>query len=73
MKINSALIFINRIKNKVLNLLGKHPVFYQYPNKFAPKSHLDIKNKYIDVNGYQKYTIYKDKIIPNSNSYDLLK
>ena len=73
MKLNSAIIFINRIKNKLINQLGKHPVFYQSPNKFAPKLHLEIKDNCIEVNGYQKYIIYNNKIIPDRNSYDLLK
>ena len=73
MKINSVIIFINRFKNIVKNRLGRQPVFYQFPNKFAPKLHLDIKENYIKVNGYQKYIIYKNKIIPDRYSYDLME
>ena len=73
MKLNTVLLLISKNVTKLRNWIVKKPILYKKPNKFAPKLELNYKNSVIVVEGYQKYTISKDSINPDANSYDLLK
>ena len=59
------------IIKKLINLfINKNKLCFS-PNQHAPKPSMRIINDSIQVNGYQKYLINKNNIIPSENSYDL--
>ena len=72
MKLKSVILIINKMIDIIFSRLSSKPSIYLYPNKFAPKSKIEIKEDFINVNGYQKFIIYKNKILPNGDSYDLV-
>ena len=50
---------------------NKEPLVYDDPNKYAPQPNIEKMNNCIRISGYQQFDVYKDKIIPCSESYDL--
>ena len=56
-----------------INKFKKRPVLFNNPNKYAPKTDFKIYKDYININGYQEFKLYKDKLIPSKTSYDLYK
>ena len=66
MKLIDLLIHkINKFKNT--------PVLFNNPNKYAPKTEFIIHDDYININGYQEFKLYTDKLVPSKKSYDLHK
>ena len=61
------------IIKKLINLFINKNKLCISPNKHAPKPSMNIVNDEIQVNGYQKYIINENNIIPSIDSYDLYK
>ena len=61
------------IIKKLINLFVNKNKLCFSPNQHAPKPSMRVMNNAIQVNGYQKYIINKDNIIPAISSYDLDK